>query len=156
MKTNLNIAYLNGAEGMIKKGAASSGGSSGSGDSIKIEYYKIDWDKLYELGFDKNDNSMQSFSMEIKSLLFSSHTAKIVINGNIFAGINVSGGWALMGYIYYAIAISFAFPIKILSADSTETIFSSVKELVASLTNTDWLIPITEEEYYNTDGLIPV
>lgn len=39
MKKNLNIAYLNGAEGMIRRGAASSGGS-GSGDSgVVMEYY---------------------------------------------------------------------------------------------------------------------
>lgn len=48
MKKNLNIAYLNGAEGMIKRGGASSGGSvdsgesgSGSGDEHVI-YYKCD------------------------------------------------------------------------------------------------------------------
>ena len=50
MKKNLNIAYLNGAEGMIRRGGASSGGSgesggsgsgSGSGDEHVI-YYKCD------------------------------------------------------------------------------------------------------------------
>lgn len=42
MKKNLNIAYLNGAEGMIRRGAASSGGSSGGdGESFVWEYYKI-------------------------------------------------------------------------------------------------------------------
>ena len=35
MKKNLNIAYLNGAEGMIRRGGASSGGSGDSGGSAK-------------------------------------------------------------------------------------------------------------------------
>ena len=52
MKKNLNIAYLNGAEGMIRRGGASSGGSgSGSGSEIKWEYYSIDWDKVDDKGF---------------------------------------------------------------------------------------------------------
>ena len=33
MNKNLNIAYLNGAEGMIRRGGASSGGGNGSEDS---------------------------------------------------------------------------------------------------------------------------
>lgn len=42
MKKNLNIAYLNGAEGMIRKGAASSGGNgSGNGDCIDTNAYLI-------------------------------------------------------------------------------------------------------------------
>ena len=49
MKKNLNIAYLNGAEGMIRRGGASSGGSgesggsgSGSGEgNIAGEYYAL-------------------------------------------------------------------------------------------------------------------
>lgn len=48
MKKNLNIAYLNGAEGMIRRGGASSGelgGGSNSGDTIKWEYYKVDLEK---------------------------------------------------------------------------------------------------------------
>lgn len=44
MKTNLNIAYLNGAEGMIRRGAASSGGS-GSGESESSWRY-FDMSKL--------------------------------------------------------------------------------------------------------------
>lgn len=47
MKKNLNIAYLNGAEGMIRRGAS---GGSGSGSESKWEYYKIDWDKFNEIG----------------------------------------------------------------------------------------------------------
>lgn len=46
MKKNLNIAYLNGAEGMIRRGGASSGGlGNGSGSSLKYlpKYYSIDW-----------------------------------------------------------------------------------------------------------------
>lgn len=43
MKKNLNIAYLNGAEGMIRRGAASSSGSGGdSGSSGGIEYTYLD------------------------------------------------------------------------------------------------------------------
>lgn len=43
MKKNLNIAYLNGAEGMIRRGGASSGGSgSGNGDVADgWEYFDI-------------------------------------------------------------------------------------------------------------------
>ena len=44
MKKNLNIAYLNGAEGMIRRGGASSGGSgseSGSGEASIVEYLDI-------------------------------------------------------------------------------------------------------------------
>ena len=35
MKKNLNISYLNGAEGMIRRGGASSGGSSGGEGNIE-------------------------------------------------------------------------------------------------------------------------
>jgi hypothetical protein len=45
MKKNLNIAYLNGAEGMIRRGGASSGGGSdsgsGSGNVSKIEFVDL-------------------------------------------------------------------------------------------------------------------
>lgn len=52
MKKNLNIAYLNGAEGMIRRGGASSGGSGDSGDiEANAEYYRIDWDKARDKGW---------------------------------------------------------------------------------------------------------
>ena len=140
---------------VVAKDSNNTGGSS-SGDSIKFEYYKIDWDKLNELGFDKNDNSIEGFSMQVKGILFSSLTAKIVVGGNAFGGINMSGSYAATSFIYYAIAISFASPIKALNPDGTETIISNIKESFSNTTNTDWLIPITEEEYYNIDGLMPV
>ena len=44
MKKNLNIAYLNGAEGMIRRGGASSGGSGSGGESSNTyptKYYKV-------------------------------------------------------------------------------------------------------------------
>ena len=42
MKKNLNIAYLNGAEGMIRRGGASSGGSGESGgEASTIEYLDV-------------------------------------------------------------------------------------------------------------------
>lgn len=41
MKKNLNIAYLNGAEGMIRRGGASSGGGESGGESSSIEYLDI-------------------------------------------------------------------------------------------------------------------
>lgn len=42
MKKNLNIAYLNGAEGMIRRGGASSGGSGESGgEASSIEYLDV-------------------------------------------------------------------------------------------------------------------
>lgn len=45
MKKNLNIAYLNGAEGMIRRGGASGGGGnsggSGSGEASSIEYLDV-------------------------------------------------------------------------------------------------------------------
>lgn len=46
MKKNLNISYLNGAEGLHKRGGASSGGSSGgegsgSGEASTFEYLDI-------------------------------------------------------------------------------------------------------------------
>ena len=44
MKKNLNIAYLNGAEGMIRRGGASSGGSNngGNGDIVDgWEYFDL-------------------------------------------------------------------------------------------------------------------
>ena len=42
MKKNLNIAYLNGAEGMIRRGAASSGGSgSGSGSGEAFTFFDV-------------------------------------------------------------------------------------------------------------------
>lgn len=44
MKKNLNIAYLNGAEGMIRRGASGGSGESGGGSSINDEalYYKFE------------------------------------------------------------------------------------------------------------------
>lgn len=41
MKKNLNIAYLNGAEGMIRRGAASSGGSGSEEQYIKAYRMKL-------------------------------------------------------------------------------------------------------------------
>ena len=44
MKKNLNIAYLNGAEGMIRRGAsggASGGSGESSGEASTIEYLDV-------------------------------------------------------------------------------------------------------------------
>lgn len=53
MEKNLNIAYLNGAEGMIRRGGASSGGSggNGSGEASSIEYLDVSGINFDEAAF---------------------------------------------------------------------------------------------------------
>ena len=67
MKTNLNIAYLNGAEGMIRRGVLS--GGSGSGEGSNIEYLDVS-------GLEHTDT--------LKSLLVASAIlVKITFQGNV-------------------------------------------------------------------------
>ena len=41
MKKNLNIAYLNGAEGIIKKTIVSNGSENNNPSTPEIKYYKV-------------------------------------------------------------------------------------------------------------------
>ena len=86
MKKNLNIAYLNGAEGMIIRGGASSGGNSGeseSGNEVKWEYYKvvnfseIPYETLYPASTyanfgDRIDNTSLAYSDNVQRELIKS------------------------------------------------------------------------------------
>ena len=55
MKKNLNIAYLNGAEGMIRKGGASSGGSGGGSSSGSRWTGHADIEGLKAIGWTDED-----------------------------------------------------------------------------------------------------
>ncbi len=77
MKKNLNIAYLNGAEGMIRRGGASSGGESGGGSSSggKWEYLNIE-------GLDVNvRNNLVIYGVLIKTIV---NVDKVILHSSSF------------------------------------------------------------------------
>lgn len=135
MKKNLNIVYLNGAEGMIRRGGASSGGSSGGGGN-QIEYYNVN-----------TRNGLTYFSNKIKT--------KDEYN-NIW--ITSTGKWVYEWYetgaknnLVRAIAVQY--PIEDYFTADTPMILNSFEEAVDYFgLNISDFIPITKEEFYNLES----
>ena len=153
MKKNLNIAYLNGAEGMIRRGGASSGGSGGSNDGVNVEYYRIDrtafensviggefWYDIFKIA----DLVWYQFYME-------KYNTQIMASGNDIDFASV-----------YKIALTNLPKYYDYSGDTeliyTGTGIGNFKELAGRLwmeTDASYLIPITKEEFYTIEHLAP-
>ena len=133
MKKNLNIAYLNGAEGMIRRGGVSSGGSSGGGN--QIEYYNVN-----------TLNALIYFSSKIKT--------KDEYND---IWITSTGKWVYemletgnAGNLVRAIAVQY--PIEDYITGDTPMILNSFEEAVNYFgLNISDFTSITKEEFYSLE-----
>lgn len=141
MKKNLNIAYLNGAEGMIRRGGASSGGSGESGGSNNetkenIYYYKID-----------NNNPLVYFSNRIKTKN----------NNNDDIWITSTAKWVYEWYESGAkdnsvCAIEVQYPIEDYYTNDVPIILNNLEEAVDYFSmNISDCTPITKEEFYSLE-----
>lgn len=144
MKKNLNIAYLNGAEGMIRRGASGGNGESGgsgSGSELKWEYYKIERNTSYD------DDAMSNvFSYVTLVNQKSGGTVYIMPRGR---------GWDMTA----AIA---GISVKNIAGESvvdTGSWLSNIKKcdiLWGANYDYSFLKPITEEEFYSDNFDYPV
>lgn len=160
MKKNLNIAYLNGAEGMIRRGAAS---SSGSGDDeANAEYYRIDWDKARELEY-VNDTTIENSFLQYISIFDTYKTIMgqwYQINSNIsLVFVNVINGnlpslIVLPSLINSVCFISKHYISHMNKNDNVDEYITSYERILELMgfNNDDNIkscfIPITKEEYY--------
>lgn len=136
----------------IIQGGGSSGESSGSDIEANAEYYRIDWDKAKELGYDENDNSMYSITGMFNLFLGGTYLFKLNAYNSIL--ISPTGVAIVNNYIKYATHICFI-PIKSYNPDGwsnfnsfTQLIENSVLPPYKEIPFTDCFIPITKEEFY--------
>lgn len=151
MKKNLNISYLNGAEGLHKRGGASSGGSgSGEGNDTN-SYYKVNF----------NDDSYNPHS-NIFSYPLGVSLVKSVIDYDKKLSI-VYPDYAIASANVVAICGT-AMPIrlegKIIDNGDWKTNFAELEYTLSSgevsmeyvLNDLKFLEPITKEEFYNLEA----
>lgn len=155
MKKNLNIAYLNGAEGMIRRSGASSGGSGGSGESggeaSTVEYWSMNWDIYNSLESNLKETILTSV------ILASSELAKIAMYENV--EIRNSGTILYMhmytdgGIPYSIMAISYNKMVDITADGDRQKSFEELLlEIEAQVEGiTDCFSRITKEQFYSLE-----
>ena len=149
MKTNLNIAYLNGAEGMIRRGAASSGGS-GSGETSNIEYLDLRNYKGTALGVFVN---AMSLIFKFNSNLFNGDTEsapvyQIFVVGDVVEAGNTYMKALLMGSDFVGID----FNLKTNGRGELKTTAQKIIEDQGTTQEQLDAIPrITKEEFYSLE-----
>ena len=133
MKKNLNIAYLNGAEGMIRRGAASSGGSGdsggGTGEASTIEYLDV---------------SGVNQEIYFTTLLITSFVSKSKENGVVC----ILPSAAMVGYnnsLIISLAIDFSFKT------SNGTILELLLNMGITQEQLDAIPRITKEQFYSLE-----
>ena len=147
MKKNLNIAYLNGAEGMIRRGASGGSGESGggsnsggNGEGNQIVYYNVD-----------TDNKLVYFSNRIKTRDNASNDIWITSTAQWVHGWagNSSTSSPTNDSI---IAIEVQYPIKDYLTGEDPIIFNNLEEAVDyfELNILDFT-PITKEQFYSLE-----
>lgn len=136
MKKNLNIAYLNGAEGMIRKGGASSGGNSDGSGEQNIYYYTIN-----------GRNALVYFSNKVKT--------RVGLYSDIW--ITSTAKWL---YEWYetgsknntVFAIEVQYPIEDYLTGEDSLILNSLEEAVDYFElNISDFTPITKEQFYSLE-----
>lgn len=159
MKKNLNIAYLNGAEGMIRRGGASSGGSGsgsdeGSSNSVNVEYYRIDRTAFENstLGGEYWYDVFKIVDLVWQQFYMGTYNTQIGTGGNDidFTAVYKIALTNLPKYYDYS---------GITELIDTGTGIGNFKELGERLwnieTDASYLIPITKEEFYTIEHLAP-
>ena len=121
------------------------GGSESGNNEDNVEYYRIDWDKAEELGYEHGSNNNTTMSM-----CFSISMTNLV-KGTI-------GGQTIVvtpAYMNYALSfkacdyIEFR-PISIFMTGQDETHFKTFNDVTQSVTDvSSCFIPITKEEFYS-------
>lgn len=152
MKKSLNIAYLNGAEGMIRKGASSGGSGSDSDNGDQFSYYRVNF----------NDDSYKSSKIkpDVGFTLFKGipNDTDSVYDGDMCIALpDFIGDWESVVAVC-APALPIKFKDKIIDcgdwkrncAETVNAIWPqiSVEEV---LNDYKFLEPITKEEFYNLE-----
>lgn len=164
MKKNLNIVYLNGAEGMIRRGGASSGDNggdgSGSNNEVKWEYYKID-----RPAFESSNVGMEIW-YNVFAFCESSFRQNVDESGQYITAIGPFNGGE--GDDYYKIALSdmpkyYDYNGKENFIDTKSPLENFARAIINFWYPADvefilgelnsFLIPITKEEYITIDHL---
>lgn len=143
MKKNLNIAYLNGAEGMIRRGGASSG-SSGSGEDNKsnIEYLDIrGWSKPNNKNVVNIVQRSAIVKLKYENYTICTYTANIISWSD-----NTSD---VLDIFSTVTAIGIDFNLKIKLPDWEGTIKENLIKMGISEEYLNSLPRLTEEEFYN-------
>lgn len=142
MKKNLNIAYLNGAEGLVRK-AASSGGSGG-GEASTIEYLDVSG---------MIDGTTDEMSVKKMFLIYLSYLTKFV-DDNI---VQISGGAGLSivsnnanTTLIGVVAIAINFNAKIIVEGHISTILEFLSNSFTQ-EELDAIPRITKEEFYSLE-----
>ena len=138
MKKNLNIAYLNGAEGLVRK-AASSGGSLG-GEASTIEYLDV-------------SGMADEMSVKKTALIFQSYLVKFFDDNKVF----VIGGAGLLTVednintiTEGVVAVAIDSNAKIIMEGRIGTILEFLSNLFTQ-EELDAIPRITKEEFYSLE-----
>ena len=159
MKKNLNIAYLNGAEGIIRRGAnegSEESGGSGSGSSAP-QYYKFDKDAAMASNLDlfKLCHYIVGACAFIRNEWYD--TIEIQTSGKWIYGLWDSGGNFGKGDVLnYLVGLCFI-PCKMTSESDELKQYNTLEEFSADrgVENTSFLVPISEEEFYSSEFFYP-
>ena len=134
MKKNLNIAYLNGAEGMIRRGASGGNGESG-GESSNIEYLDVS-------GLEYSPGNEKAF------LLMAAFLIKVKINNNVL--INTYGlGIMTNADTVRSNTISIAVDFSTIVSNGTQK--STLGEVISLMADIDAIPRITKEQFYSLE-----
>lgn len=146
MKKNLNIAYLNGAEGMIRRGTASSSGSGGDsgGETSTIEYLDVSGLK------GTNKAYLVHFALYVKAYVENLNTK--------FSGFSaeyidmVSNGKAVASTV--ATAIDFSHKVTVstgIGEFAESTTMKGLLEVGITQEQLDAIPRITKEQFYSLE-----
>ena len=161
MKKNLNIAYLNGAEGMIRRSGASSGGSggessgSGNGSGDQFSYYRVN---INDDSYNSNKLGDSNGFLLLKGIAWNNDS---IYDGYMcIAPPDVFGNRELISAVC-ASALPMKFKDKIINygdwkRNFAEAIITMWPEMSIEQVLNDYkfLEPITKEEFYNLDNIV--
>lgn len=128
----------------------------GNGGDVEAaaEYYRIDWDKAKELGYDENDTNLLSFSGEFNSLIKATRYVKQSFGNNEIIYIGPTGMCDLIFGITNTTHVLFT-PIESVSKSGNEINSTKINSLKESNSNypgqLDCFIPCTKEEFYTLE-----
>ena len=143
MKKNLNIAYLNGAEGMIRRGGASSGGSGESGGlKYPPKYYSIDWSVADE-GW---KSVLKGGSMPPTEI------AATVKSGGIITSSDTSAPEYLEAFSFLPVGFQNRSTFDVTLFETLELVIDYFKTDFGISISMNGIKEISEEEYYSFDN----
>ena len=150
MKKNLNIAYLNGAEGMIKRGASGgSGGGSSSGEASTIEYLDV-----RDVDFKDGSNGQVVYALMATYIKLYK-----IVNGAAGSEITFATPYALSmeyqydGTLFNDVFIALSIDKSMMALPTGETEFVNLYDYFNSMLGNalDAIPRITKEQFYSLE-----